>query len=42
MQSKLSYTKPSVTKVGSAINQTEGGTAWVVTEVFGRRSGVGV
>lgn len=35
------YTKPTVTKLGSVTEKTQGGWNWVVVELLSRRSGAG-
>ena len=39
--SKLAYTKPTATKMGTVTEKTEGGLQWVITEVLGKRGAVG-
>ena len=34
---KLSYAKPTVTKMGSVTEKTEGGWIWVISEVMSKR-----
>ena len=36
---KLSYVKPTVTKMGSVTEKTEGGYLWVVWELMSKRGG---
>jgi hypothetical protein len=37
----MSYTKPTVTKLGSVIEKTQGGWNWVVLEVLSKRGASG-
>ena len=34
----MSYSKPTVTKLGSVIAKTEGGLVWEVLEILSRRA----
>lgn len=38
---KLSYAKPTVTKMGSVTEKTEGGYNWVIYELMSKRGGGG-
>ena len=35
------YTKPTVTKLGSVTEKTEGGFKWEVTEILTKRASIG-
>ncbi len=38
---KLTYVRPTVTKMGSVTEKTEGGYNWVVWELMSKRGGGG-